>query len=242
MVNIQPLRRRRLYEDIVEQMQELFRREEFRPGDRLPTERELAERFGVSRATMREALSVLQSMGLIESRTGDGTFASEAGPVVAGRASQLAWRWRSVAEPLEVRRIFEPETCRLAAERAGDSDLETMTACLARQETALESVEAFLVEDEGFHRAIARASKNELLMTISDAMMAALRESRRRSMEEPGATRVALAQHRRIFEAIARRDGDAARLAMLAHLKTVEEVAERRLRAEKAEAPENAPR
>src|SRR5713226_912832 len=130
-VKLRPIRKTRAYEEIVRQVQSLTEGEALKPGDRLPSERELAEQFQVSRVTVRQALSVLQAMGLVESRVGDGTFAGGShNSVVTVLAPMLHPPKSTLLEQLELRRLIEPEIARLAAERATDAQVGEMRRSL----------------------------------------------------------------------------------------------------------------
>jgi GntR family transcriptional regulator, transcriptional repressor for pyruvate dehydrogenase complex len=220
---LRPVQKTRAYEEIVRQFQTLIEQGRLRPGDRLPTERELAAQFLVSRVTVRQALSVLQAMGFIESRVGDGTFArrSETATVTA-LASMLSPPPSTLLEQLEVRRLIEPEVARLAASRATDAQVEEFATYVEAQERKMDSGVAFVEEDSALHLAIARSSGNSLLVRMIESIHELLRTSREESLRTRAAMERSLAGHVRILEAIRKRDERAARRAMLRHLLEVE--------------------
>jgi len=223
-MEIEPVRRSRAYEEVVRQLQDLMRRGVLRSGDRLPPERELAKRFQVSRETVRQALSVLQAMGLIESRVGDGTFAraERLSLTVTDLASTLQASRGTLAEQLELRRIIEPQVARLAAERATGPDLDEMSRYISLQERSLSAGSSFVEEDSAFHLAIAYTTKNMLLVKMIEGIQELLRESHERSLQTTEGLRRSLEGHRRVYRAIRGHDGQSAYDAMLTHVLDVE--------------------
>lgn len=222
-VKLRPIRKTRAYEEIVRQVQSLTASKAFKPGDRLPSERELAERFQVSRVTVRQALSVLQAMGVIESRVGDGTFAGGTrNSVVTVLAPMLHAPKSTLLEQLELRRLIEPEVARLAAERATDAQVGEMRRSLARQQRLLDQGQSIIEEDSALHLIIARSSQNSLLVRMMESIHELLRDSREESLRARATMERSLAGHRRIVDAIARHDRPAARQAMLRHVLDVQ--------------------
>lgn len=220
---IRPVKKTRAYEEIVRQVRSLTERELLKPGDRLPSERELAEQFRVSRVTVRQALSVLQAMGLVESRVGDGTFAgAPANPVVTVLAPMLNPPKSTLLEQLELRRLIEPEVARLAAERASDPQISEMRRSIQLQILKLDKGVSFVEEDSALHLTIARSSQNGLLVRMIESIHELLRGSREESLRARPSMERSLAGHRRIIDAIAKHDPAAARKAMLRHVLDVE--------------------
>ncbi len=222
--SIRPIMRTRAHEEVARQLQELMHQGVLRSGDRLPPERELATRFQVSRATIRQALTVLHATGLIESRIGDGTFARSGapGPSVTNLAGVLRDTPATLTDQLELRRMIEPQVAGLAAERATDAELEQLQGHITLQEARVDNGFPFIEEDSAFHLGIARATKNTLLVKMVEGIHELLRESRERSQQTLGGTNASLAGHRRLYEALLKRDSEAAYDAMLAHILTVE--------------------
>jgi GntR family transcriptional regulator, transcriptional repressor for pyruvate dehydrogenase complex len=222
-VRIQRIRRTRAYEEIVRQLQALIAEGHLKPGDRLMTERDLAEQFGVSRVTVRQALSVLQAMGLIESRIGNGTYArrSEAA-VVTVLAPVLNPSHSGLLEQLELRRLIEPEVARLAAERATPAQTQDMAHFIELQEQMLSAGRPFVDEDSAFHLAIARSAGNDLVFRMMASIHDLLRDTREKSLNTREGMIHSLAGHRQILEAILRQDPKAAHRATLRHIREVE--------------------
>lgn len=222
-VAIQPVSRTRAHEDVARQLQELIRRGVLRGGQRLPPERELAGRFGVSRATLRQALSELRANGLVDSRVGEGTFVRpDAGEGGTDVAAALRMARASLAEQLGLRRLVEPQVAQLAAEHAQQHDVDTLDHYVALQGRRMADGLSFVDEDSAFHLAIARATDNALLATMVEGIHELLRESREHSQRAPGGMQRSLQGHHAILDAIRRGDSQAAYDAMLGHIQDVE--------------------
>jgi GntR family transcriptional repressor for pyruvate dehydrogenase complex len=237
-IGYKPITKTRIYEQVVLQLQQEILSGQIAPGTRLPTERDLAAQFGVSRASIREALSVLQSRGLIESRQGDGTIVSpsvDAGLLVP-LSEQLARSRAAIMNPLEVRYMFEPQTAYLAAERATDAEIAVMAETLRMQEGIVAMGGTGIDEDTAFHFAIARASHNDLVVTIIGHINTSLRETREWSLRARSGAEASIRHHHNILAAIARHDPQAAQAAMAAHVEDVQVMALRWLQ-ERAEPP-----
>ena len=214
----------RAHDHVARQLRDLMERGVLGPGDRLPPERELATRFGVSRATVRQALSALQSAGLVESLVGKGTFARfDASSVgVSGLVEALRLGQGTLGNQMEVRRLVEPEVARCAAARATESDLERIRESLAQQEECIRERRPFLDEDSSFHLTIAHATGNPLLVKMIEGIHELLRGSREQSLRTVDGVRQSFEGHRRIATALLARDGWGAYEAMVDHLLDVE--------------------
>src|ERR1700737_4230370 len=209
-MNISPVRRMRVPEEIVDQVRGLIASGDLRPGDQLPSERELAERFRESRASIREALTALQVLGLLErSRTGGGLAArgNHVWFTIAPLSSYLATR-SHIIEQIEVRRMIEPEMGRLAADRASVEDIALMEQCLRDMEAMIDAGGTGSEADAAFHATIAGSTDNELLTRIVQLIGDAIREQRE-ALQTPEGARASLAEHHEILEAIRRGDGEA---------------------------------
>jgi len=225
-VQLRPIERARVYESIVAQLQGLILHGPVRPGDRLPSERELVRRFGVSRVSVRQALAVLHAMGLIQIRSGGGVFAARtARGGVSAVATALAGGRDMTRAQMEVRLIVEPRAAALAAQRGTIADFREMSSALADQARGIATPELGLAGDARFHTAIAKAAKNPLLLKMVAVITDALMPSREASARVPGGPQRAIREHRRILRAIRRRDPRAAEQLMRTHLLTVERLA-----------------
>src|SRR5438270_7377058 len=148
-VTLEPVRRSRIYEHIVEQIHALIREGRWAPGDQIPPERELAERFRVSRTSVREALRALEMQGVIESRQGGGTFVRTADTeaLVPPLAAAILRGQRELAEVLEVRELIEPGIARGAASRASAEHISEVEALLDKQRQCIAEGRLFVGED-----------------------------------------------------------------------------------------------
>ena len=225
-VAFEAIQKTKVYEEISAQLQRLILDGAFRPGDKLPPERELAEQFGVSRSAVREAIRSLELKGFVEPRPGEGTlvrtpsFDSLLNPL----ASLLGQKRELVVELLDVRMMLEPPLAARAARNASPEDIASLEAILERQKERVARHEVAIEEDSEFHYTIARAAKNSVILKVLDMMMDVLRESREQSLQVEGRREKSLAGHRRIFNAIKRRDPEAAEVAMLQHLQEIEAI------------------
>ena len=221
----------RRYEQVAEQIQRLIASGALRPGDRLPPERELAEKFGVGRSSLRDAIRTLEVMGIVESRHGSGTVVRDLSTdaLVVPLASVLAEKRGLVAELLDVRRMIEPALAARAAANATEEELSRLDDILRRQDEKVRRGEPSIEEDSEFHYAIALAARNSVVLRVLDVLMDLLRESRARSLQVPGRPERSCAGHRRILRAIKRRDGAAAEAAVRKHLKEIEDIVVQKL-------------
>lgn len=228
-MELKPIKTRKIYEEIVDQIRDLVARGDLKPGDRLPSERDLVERLQVSRASIREALSALEMMGLLEVRSGEGTFVRKlrSESVVAPLAWMLTMEKGTMLELLEVRKILEVQAVGIAAERADESDLKELFAALEDMREELSSLASDGKSDHRFHYAVTRATKNKIMIrlmdTISDLMKYMLKSSRSKLYEGKYTPALLLEEHMRIYEAIKDKDSRKAREFMLHHLNGVEE-------------------
>jgi len=224
-----PVKTRKVYEEIVQQVKDLIANGTLRPGDRLISERELADKLRVSRASVREAFSVLESMGIIESRPGEGTFVRETttDSIVEPLALMVVRDRDTGFALLEVRKILEAESAALAATRSTEEDLQKIEDCLREMRAEVDRGDLGDVSDYKFHYSLAEATQNMVLVrvmsTISDLFAQGLRSSRLRLYSLEGMPQTLLKQHIRIYEAVKQRDVQGARQAMLDHLGFVEE-------------------
>lgn len=225
------VRRTRVFEGVAQQIQRLIVDGALRPGERLPPERELSARLGVSRSSVRDAIRILELAGLVVPRQGEGTVVADLSPetVAAPIASILVRKRELVAELLDVRKMIEPALAARAAERATDDDVAALEAVVRRQEERARRGESTIDEDGEFHYRIALAARNGVVRKVLDVLMQLLRETRARSLQTPGRPRRSLEGHERILEAIRRRDPAAAEAAVRRHLEEVEQIVMKRL-------------
>lgn len=213
--------RRRLSDEVSRQIQELIRNGTVQPGQRLPPERDLADRFNVSRTVIREAVRSLAAKGLVQVSAGSGATISVPDTSVVsesiGLILQLRVRENLLQQLFEVRRLLEAEIARLAAERRSDDDIEALED-LYQQMEACDDVEAYAALDVAFHESLARATQNEIYPILLDSIVDIMLEIRRIALTNPVIMRNAQEHHGQILETVAQGDGEAARGVMLDHL------------------------
>ena len=224
MEDFKAIKRRRLYQDIVGQVQELIRDGSLKPGDRLPPERELADRLQVSRSSLREAMRALELQGLVVSRPGAGTFVSTESldTLISIIASSLSEARDGLNDVFEVRHLLEPQIAALAAERATQEDIRRMEEALRSQEQQIIRGETGVEGDTDFHFAMAQATQNWALVRVISATADVLHSSRDRSLQTPGRPQRSLASHGHVLDMIRHRDVEGARAAMQHHISEVE--------------------
>ncbi|MDX6252640.1 MAG: GntR family transcriptional regulator, transcriptional repressor for pyruvate dehydrogenase complex [Kribbellaceae bacterium] len=219
-----PVLRTRLYEQVAEQITGWIAENDLRAGDRLPPERELAVRLGVSRATLSQALVALEVIGVVVVRHGDGTVLTErarTGPVIEAIRAHAD----RLPEIIEARDALESKLAALAAARRTDADLAAIRAALEEMEREIEAGERGVDADGQFHAAVTAAARSDLLAQMMAALEGLIKESRIESLSQPGRPRDSLAGHRRIADAIAAGDPEAAAQAMHDHVMLVSDVA-----------------
>lgn len=218
------VRTSRLYEQIVQQIEESIVAGTLKPGDQLPPERELAQRFGVSRTAVREAVKALREKGLVEAFSGRGTFITDGTTRAVRQSLDLMVK---IGQPegsthlAEVRAILEPQIAALAAVRIQESELATMREAVAVMERSGKDPDAYIEADLDFHLALAEGAANPLILSLLDSIVALLREQRLRIFNVPGGPARGQIYHKRILEAVERHDAQAAREAMREHLEQV---------------------
>lgn len=217
---IKPIKKTRVAEEIADRIRVLILDGTFPAGQPLPAERPLAERFGVSRGSIRDAFRTLETIGLLVTRHGQGTFPQEldVDRLVAPLASVLSYRHDLQDELLDVRRMFEPAVARVAATRVTDEDLADLQRILDAQRKKLKAGRSTLVEDTAFHAALARATRNRVVVSIMATLNGLLVESRKRTLKQKGRPRRSFLGHEAVVEALRQRDADAAADAMREHI------------------------
>ncbi len=205
----------RMYEVVVQQLEGMINRGELRPGDSLPSERDLTERLGVSRGVLSQAFRVLEEEGVIQVRPGSGRLVREV-PSRGGDHVQVVRRLERAAilDLIEVRDTLEGRIAQLACERATPADLEALRGVLER--CRAKDLDANL--DEEFHLALAEATRNVVFANMLRLSLTLLRKTRERTFREPGNALAMLNEHQAIYEAVLRRDPVAACQAVTAHL------------------------
>jgi GntR family transcriptional repressor for pyruvate dehydrogenase complex len=217
---ITPIKKTRVAEEVADRIRVLMLDGTFPAGEPLPSERHLADRFGVSRGSIRDALRTLETIGLLETRHGQGTFPHELSVdrLVAPLASVMAYRSDLQDELMDVRRMFEPAVARAAAQRATDEDLADLERILEAQRQKLKTGQSAIVEDTAFHAILARATRNRVVMSIMATLNNLLVDSRTQSLNQKGRPSRSIDGHDAVVAALREHDADAASQAMSNHI------------------------
>ena len=222
--SLEPVRSTRIYEEIVRQIRMLIADGHLKSGDRLPPERDLAERFRVSRTSVREAMRALESRGLIGIRPGEGAFVREVSieALVEPLALVILAQRETLADLYEARRLLEPPIAALAARRATPEELAEMARILDEQASEVAAGRTGLVQDAAFHTALAHSTHNRAITRIVTTLMDLLAQSREESLSIPGRPVRSHDDHRRVLAAVESHDARRAEQTMLTHLVAVE--------------------
>lgn len=225
----QPIKPKKVSSQIAEQIRSSILAGEFTPGEKLPPERELAELFGVSRPSVREALNLLASSGLVESYQGGGTVVKSLVEISAGNplSELIKGEQARALDVIEVRKCMEGWTSYYAAQRALPEDLRKLEQIVVEMERNLEGMKPSQDLDANFHIIIAQSTHNvvwlHLMQSIFDAMKEFQRGVWRVVYQTKEDHRLLFQHHREVFEAIRDRDAERAREAMLTHLTFAEQ-------------------
>ena len=225
---IQLVEAQRLYQHVAEQIGSLIHAGEFRDGDRLPPERELAKQLGVSRPVVREAMIALEIAGLVDVRGGAGAFVkrarADAGSLLAATADPGPGPFDLIA----ARQLLEGEIAFTAASKVTQANLRSLTEAIDQMRSDIEAGRDTRQSDRLFHLRVAELTGNGVLSGLVDGlwahMLAPMFDVLGRHAGLRGKDRMTIADHERIVEALGRRDAEAARAAMRAHLAHVEEI------------------
>lgn len=224
------LDRDNLYKQVADRIQDLIVSESLHPGDKLPSERDLAEKMGVSRTVVREAIRVLGVRGLVETKSGCGTYVRALESRDISAPMELFFKLKLSPTPFrdvyEVRRMIEVEAAGLAAERGTCADYELMQKTIDELESRARDPDQFVQLDLEFHLALAAATHNAffemLLRPITDLWRTVIRMS----YQIPGAVQDAVSYHANVLEQVKRRDPISARQAMLEHIRHSQDMVE----------------
>jgi GntR family transcriptional repressor for pyruvate dehydrogenase complex len=220
---LRPLERSRLYVHVGERLGDLVRESGMAPGDQFPPERELSRRLRVSRTSVRQSFVVLQALGFVDVRHGEGVFLRRTRGF-GESLTKLLERRRRLPDVLEAREALEVKLAELAAANWRADDLEAMRAALVHMQSEVAEGGLGTEGDAAFHHAIALAARNEILLHMIDTMADVIHESRIESLSEPGRPPLSLEAHRRILAAIEARSTDLASDEMRRHLRVVADV------------------
>jgi len=228
-VEFEAIPRNKVYQEVAKRLERHIA-EELKPGDRLPSERELVRMLCVSRGSVRDAIRTLEVMGLLEPRQGIGTVVCIPGSGPASPlTSALREKRKMIAELLDVRKMLEPPLAGRAALHASSDEISDMQDILLRQEAKQSQGDLGIEEDSEFHYSIALASSNTVVLKVVDVLMDLLMETRERSLQGEGRQAKSLAAHHRILSAVKRGDAAAAEAAMRRHLQEIENIVLKKL-------------
>lgn len=216
----EPSRKAKVAEEVADRLRVLILDGTFPYGQALPAERALADWFGVSRGSIRDALRRLETVGLVVTRHGQGTFPQQldVGRLVAPLASVLSFHAELRDELLDVRRMFEPAVARAAAVRVTDEDIADLEDIVAAQRRKLRTGRSAIGEVTAFHHVLARATRNRVVVNIMSTLNDLLVESRKARLKQKGRPQRSLLGHEAVLRALKRRDAAGAADAMHVHL------------------------
>lgn len=223
-MSTRPIKRRKLYQEVMDRLIELIRDQKLMPGDQLPSERQLMDEYGVGRPAVREAFQNLERLGIIEIKHGEraritvpssGFIIDQIGVITNYLLNSSP---QHVEHLREARILFEVELARRAALKASDEDIDRVRKRLLDHQAARHDLGNFLERDMLFHREIAGIDGNPIYPAVVQAMFEWLHRHHPGLVRAPGAEAVTLAEHQRIFEAIAAHDPEAAVTAIRDHL------------------------
>ncbi len=223
-----PIQSLKVFEQVAVQIEQRILNGELRSGDRLPTERELAEQFHVSRTAVREALKTLAQKGLVDMRPGRGTMVIDGANAALQDSIGLAMRLKlgevgGSNSLVEVREILEVEIAGLAAARATEKEIAAMSVAVQTMDQSLYNADAFIAADNRFHEALAEATQNPLILILVKSIVNLLSEQRKQIFEHEGGPQRGQIHHKSILESVIAHNPERARAAMRAHLRQVRE-------------------
>lgn len=222
---VRPLTDGLMAEQVISQVREMIRQGSLKPGDRLPPERELAKRLGISRASLRHGLQSLAAIGVLTSRHGSGTYIAEGPPALDSEPLQMLAHLHRFTpdEMFEARKLLEVGVAGLAAENAQPEDLANMAEEISEMYATLDDPQEYLVHDIHFHRAIGAASRNPILAALVSMVSTAMYERRRATVERATDLKESVEFHRRIYRFIRAGKAEEARAAMSEHLELAQQ-------------------
>jgi len=221
---LQEVKKEKIFEDIVRQIRRLIRKGRLKVGDKLPPERDLAQAFKVSRASVREAIRVLEAAGLVKTHVGDGTYV-ETGSVenlVTPLATAVVGGRESLMEIFAVRKMFEPHLAYLAAERATADEVSELKRILSHQRKKLGNRGLFTEIDYSFHLLLAKMAKSQVLLKLYNTLAELINQTREEFLQEGDRPQKSVEGHAEILLAIEKGDPTLAKKAMSSHLRNIE--------------------
>lgn len=220
--HLHPVERRRVYDSIVDQIRQLITDGVWAPGQRLPSERELTEMLSVGRTSVREALRILEAMGFIEIRAGDGSYVKD-GVEVPSRLHNLVGLIRGdeyIVDLMEAREMIESQIAFVAAESATTKDIADLEAIVDRQAASIEDEEGVVRENITFHLRLTQATGNRVLIELQQIFFQLSQKTIAELFRVPGRPQESLQQHRAILQAVKEHRSVDAHGLMLKHLRS----------------------
>ena len=217
------IKKRKLYEEVIAGIEEMLQSNNMQPGDRLQSEKELAQYFGVSKTAVREALSALQTAGLIEVKHGSGIYVRNVNERLTNPLTQkLLTNADNMFQILEVRKGLEAEGAFLAAQRASKTDISKIKGCLISLAEVIDRGESSLQADYQFHDAVMAATHNPAYVKVFDAIVGVFYAGLQSSGMDYGQGVNLLEEHRLIYDAVKKHQPEQARHLMRVHLENLE--------------------
>jgi DNA-binding FadR family transcriptional regulator len=228
-VSLVPLGRRKRADEIAEHIERAISTGEFKEGDAMPSEKELAERFGVGRPSVRQALFTLQQQGLVEITSGArARVTAPSGKFLMGQMGSLISRLTSTSQGQEhmeqARLLLEAGVAWQAARVATDEDIRRLKTALDANAAAIGNIGAFIRTDVAFHAELATMTRNPVFISMYDALVGWLTDQRTTTINMPDADRLSVRDHTSVYEAVAARDPMRAFLEMSSHLRLISEL------------------
>lgn len=221
---IQTDQKKSLFHDAMTNIAKLIGDMKLKPGDKLPPEAELVNILNVSRAIVREALSGLSAVGLVESRRGHGTVVLDlTQPIIKPSQLFIEANLETLLEVVQARRIFEVEIAKMAAVNRSEEDLLVLERCQLAMGIRANSMDDIVKSDIDFHLALACCTKNDFLFRLMSGVSDIMESCRRETFKDPTALTLAMKEHGEILEAIKRKDPERVTVAMDQHLKLTED-------------------
>lgn len=216
---LNPINKSLVVDDVIDRLVALIVHEDLKPGDKLPTERELMARLEIGRSSLREAIKTLSAVGALEVKRGSGIYVGSGGTSIL--AKPLAWGLflskSSVEQVIEARSVIEVALAGWSAERRLDENISEIEELLIKMEVSRNEKMVYIQLDLQFHLAVAKAAQNKLLFQVLNIFQNLLRVWMETTYDEAHGPKDSMVAHRELFEAIREKDGNAARSIMQKH-------------------------
>ena len=234
-VRYKKIRPKPIFEQIIDQIKDYIINGALRPGDLLPPERQLSEMIGVNRHTLREALKVLEYLGVIKGKTGIGTIINNVGQDILIDRIAIAEDFsprQFLVELNELRQVLEPSIAAFAAKRASEDDLAAMDEIMNDFKKEIENNNIPTDADERLHVALANAAHNSTFVRLTEPIMSMQAKYREKSLKLKGRREKTYREHEAIYNAVKNRQPEKARKAMAYHLSQVEAMLHKTIRSD----------